>query len=163
MQQPATHRFGPAASCLIPSELFFAVGFPLVFEAGRPPGSGRPGRPNGAEAFATFAAGAKDSLGSETKARPVGGELAVRRDDAAEVRLLAVEVPSPRGGAERTRLSVEATFRPDERHRRDANLGAAPHSCFVLPSCLVGVVSLVELCTAPPDAAAKISPLGVGA
>ena len=141
------------------------VGSPLVVEAERPPGSGRPGRPNGAEAFAAFAAGAKDSLGSETKARPVGGELAVRRDDVAKDHLLAVEVPSPRGGAERTRLSVEATFRPDERHLHDANLDAAPHSCFVLPSSLVGVepASLVELSTAPPGGEAKISPLGVGA
>ena len=170
MQHSATHQFGPVAFFPTRSGHVVEVGSPLDVEAEHPLDCGREGRrPNAGEAFGAFgnlaAAPAKDSLGSETKARPVGAELAVRRDDAAEVRLLAFEVPSPRGGAERTRLSVEATFRPDERHRRDANLDAAPHSCFVLPSSLVGVepVSLVELCTAPPDAAAKISPLGVGA
>ena len=141
------------------------VGFPLDVEEEHPLDCGKEDRrPNAGEAFGAFgnpaAARAKDSLGSETKARPVfGGELAVRRDDAAEVRLLAAEVPSPQRGlgeAERTRL---------ERHRHDANLDAAHHSYFVLPPFLVVVepASLVELCTAPPDAAAKISPLGVGA
>ena len=138
-----------------------------------PLGCGREGRPNVGEAFGSFgnpaAARAKDSLGSETKARPVEGEPAFRRDDVAKDRLLAVEAPSPRAaaGAERTRLSVEAAGRQaDDRRRRDANLDVSPRSCFVqLPSSLVDVepASLVGLSTAPPDGEAKISPLGVGA
>ena len=161
MQHSATHQFGPVAFYPTRSGHVDVVGSPLDVEEEHPLDCGREGRrPNAGEAFGAFgnpaAARAKDSLGSETKARPVGGELAVRRDDAAEVRLLAVEVPSPRGGAERTRL---------EKHRHDANLDAAHHSYSVLPPFLVVVepASLVELCTAPPDGAAKISPLGVGA
>ena len=164
-----THQFGPAASFPTRSGLVVVVGSLLGGEEEHPLGCGREGRPNGGEAFGAFgnpAAGrAKDFLGSETKARPVGGELAVRRDDVAKDHLLAVEVPSPRGGAERTRLSVETAARPGDRHRRGANLVGAPRSCSVLPSSLVDVqpASLVELRTAPPGGEAKISPLGGGA
>ena len=164
MQQPATHRFGPAASCPIPSELFFAVGSPLVVEAERPPGSGRPGRPNGAEAFAAFAAGAKDSLGSETKARLVG-VVAVRRDDSAEDRLLAVVARSPRAGVERARLSVEVATRRDGKLLDDAMLGAGPRFCAgQLPSCRgdVSRASLAELSIAPLGGEARRYLPGVG-
>ena len=164
MQQPATHRFGPAASCPIPSELFFAVGSPHVVEAERPPGSGRPGRPNGAEAFATFAAGAKDSLGSETKARLVG-VVAVRRDDLAEDRLLAVVARSPRAGVERARLSVEVATRRDGKLLDDAMLGAGPRFCAGQPpSCRgdVSQASLAELSTAPLGGEARRYLPGVG-
>ena len=169
MQRSATHQFGPVASFPTRSGHDVVAGSLLGVEEEHPLGCEREGRPNGGEAFGAFgnpAAGrAKDFLGSETKARPVGGELAVRGDDEAKDRLLAVEVPSPRGGAERTRLSVETVARPDDRHRCDANSDGAPRSCFVLPSSLVGVepASPVGLSTAPPGEEAKISPLGVGA
>ena len=170
MQHSATHQFGPVAFFPTRSGHVVEVGSPLDVEEEHPLDCGREGRrPNAGEAFGAFgnlaAAPAKDSLGSETKARPVGGELAVRRDDVAKDHLLAVEVPSPRGGAERTRLSVETVARPDDRHRCDANSDGAPRSCFVLPSSLVGVepASPVGLSTAPPGGEAKISPLGVGA
>ena len=175
MQHSATHQFGPAASFLTRSGRVVLVGSLPADEEGHPLGCGREGRPNGGEAFGAFgnpaAARAKDSLGSETKARPVGGELAFRRDDAVKDRLLAVEAPSPRGagaGAERTLRSVEAAARQaDDRRRCDANFDAAPRSCFVqqLPSSLVDVqpASLAQLSTSPPDGEAKISPLGVGA
>ena len=176
MQHSATHQFGPAASFLTRSGRVVLVGSLPADEEGHPLGCGREGRPNGGEAFGAFgnpaAARAKDSLGSETKARPVGGELAFRRDDAVKDRLLAVEAPSPRAaaaaGAERTLRSVEAAaHQADDRRRCDANLDAAPRSCFVqqLPSSLVDVepASLAQLSTSPPDGEAKISPLGVGA
>ena len=174
MQHSATHQFGPAASFLTRSGRVVLVGSLPADEEGHPLGCGREGRPNGGEAFGAFgnpaAARAKDSLGSETKARPVGGELAFRRDDAVKDRLLAVEAPSPRAaaaGAERTLLIVEEAARQaDDRRRCDANLDAAPRSCFVqqLPSSLGDVepASLAQLSTSPPDGEAKISPLGVG-
>ena len=168
MQQPATHRFGPAASCPIPSELFFAVGSPHVVEAERPPGSGRPGRPNGAEAFATFenpaAAGAKDSLGSETKARLVG-VVVVRRDGSAEDRLLAVVARSPRAGVERARLIVEVATRRDGKLLDVAMSGAGPRFCAGQPPSCRGDVSrpsLAELSIAPLGGEARRYLAGVG-
>ena len=164
-----TYQFEPVVSFPTRSGHVVVVGSLLDVEEERPLDCGREGRPNAGEACGAFGnpvgGRAKDFLGSETKARPVGGELAVRRDDVAKDRLLAVEVPSPRGGAERTRLCVERADRPD--HRHETNLDGAPRSCFVkLPSSLVGeepAASLVELSTAPPGGEAKISPLGVGA